>query len=94
MGNDKGDCDRKMVKSLDLIPYGEMPKWGQTARFLIDKKQKLGLGVKSKNKKPSSEENWQEKLANEFHKPTEAWKGHLRCELIVDEKKNSRLNAR
>ena len=51
MGTDKGECDRKMVKSLDLVPYGEMPKWGQTVRFLIDKKQKLGLGVKSKNVK-------------------------------------------
>ena len=40
-----GDCDRAMVKSLDMIHYTEMPKWGKTARFLIDKKQKLGLGV-------------------------------------------------
>ena len=48
MGKDKGDCDRRMVQSLDQIPYGEMPKWGRTARFLIDKKQKLGLDV-SKN---------------------------------------------
>ena len=39
------DCDRAMVKSLDGIPYGEMPKWGKTARFLIGKKQKLGLDV-------------------------------------------------
>ena len=39
------DCDRAMIKSLDEIPYGEMPKWGKTARFLIDKKQKLGLDV-------------------------------------------------
>ena len=38
MGKNKGDCDRKMVKSLDEIPYGEMPKWGSTARFLIHKK--------------------------------------------------------
>ena len=45
MGKNKGDCDRAMVKSLDALPYGEMPKWGQTAQFLIDKKQKLGLGV-------------------------------------------------
>jgi len=50
MGRNKGDCDRQMVTSLDKIPYGEMPKWGSTARFLIDKKQKLGLGV-SKNGK-------------------------------------------
>ena len=31
-----------VVKSLDDIPYGEMPKWGQTARFLTNTKQKLG----------------------------------------------------
>ena len=37
----KGDCDKAMVKSLDEIPYGEMPKWGPTARFLINTKQKL-----------------------------------------------------
>ena len=36
---------------LDKIPYGEMPKWGSTARFLINTKQKLGLGVNSKNVK-------------------------------------------
>ena len=23
----KGDCDSQMVKSLDSIPYGKMPKW-------------------------------------------------------------------
>ena len=48
MGKNKGDCDRAMIKSLAMLPHGEMPKWGKTARFLIDKKQKLGLGV-SKN---------------------------------------------
>ena len=32
----KGDCDGAMVKSLDEIPYGEMPKWGPTARFLTN----------------------------------------------------------
>ena len=42
-----GECDRKMVKSLDEIPYGQMPKWGQTARFLINTKEKLGLGTKN-----------------------------------------------
>ena len=36
MGKNKGDCDKVMVKSLDKIPYGEMPKWGQTERFLIN----------------------------------------------------------
>ena len=42
-------CDKEMVKSLDKIPYGTMPKWGSTARFLINTKQKMGLGVNSKN---------------------------------------------
>ena len=51
MGKNKGECDREMIKSLDQIPYGEMPKWGSTARFLINTKQKLGLGVNSKNVK-------------------------------------------
>ena len=45
MGRPKGDCDREMVQSLDEIPYGEMPKWGSTARFLINTKKKLGLGL-------------------------------------------------
>ena len=67
MGKNKGDCDRQMVKPLDEIPYGKMPKWGQTARFLIDKKQKLGLGVPKNGKKPPS--NWHKKLADELHKP-------------------------
>ena len=52
MGKNKGDCDMEMVKSLDGIPYGEMPKWGQTARFLINTKQKLGLRLQTKNVKP------------------------------------------
>ena len=45
MGRPKGDCDKEMVQSLDSIPYGEMPKWGSTARFLINTKKKLGLGL-------------------------------------------------
>ena len=45
MGRNKNDCDREMVQSLDAIPYGEMPKWGSTARFLINTKKKLGLGL-------------------------------------------------
>lgn len=36
-----------------------MPKQGQTARFLIN----------TILKKPSNEENWQEKLAEKLHKP-------------------------
>ena len=50
MGKNKGDCDKAMVKSLDEIPVEKLtPKWGQSARSLINTKQKLGLGVKSKN---------------------------------------------
>ena len=41
-----------MVKSLDSTPYGEMANWGKSARFLINTKQKLGLGLpESKNVK-------------------------------------------
>ena len=45
MGRNKNDCDREMVQSLDAIPYGEMPKWGATARFFINTNKKLGLGL-------------------------------------------------
>ena len=45
MGRPKGDCDKEIVQSLDSIPYGEIPKWGSTARFLINTKKKLGLGL-------------------------------------------------
>ena len=45
MGRNKNDCDKEMVQSLDSIPYGEMPQWGSTARFLINTKEKLGLGL-------------------------------------------------
>jgi len=38
-----------MVKSLDDIPYGEMLKWGETARFLINTKQKHGKSRRVKN---------------------------------------------
>ena len=50
MRKNKGDCDRKMVSELDSTPHGEMPKWGMTARKVIDLKQKLGLGM-AKNRK-------------------------------------------
>ena len=39
-----------MVQSLDEIPYGEMPKWGQTARFLINTKKKLGLVLNTRRR--------------------------------------------
>ena len=53
-GNDrkcKNKADRKMVKSLDAIPWKER-QWGHAlARNVIDVKQKLGLGFASKNGK-------------------------------------------
>ena len=47
----KNEADRKMVKSLDLIPWKER-QWGHSlARTMINTKQKLGTGLKSKNVK-------------------------------------------
>ena len=69
MGRNKGECDREMIKSLDQIPYGEMPKWGSTARFLINTKQKLGLGVNSKKRESALRSDWSQQLAEELHKP-------------------------
>ena len=41
----KRKADRKMVKSLDAVPYNER-QWGHwKARNLIDTNQKLGLGL-------------------------------------------------
>ena len=47
----KNKADRKMVKSLDAIPWNER-QWGHAlARNVIDVKQKLGLGFTPKNGK-------------------------------------------
>ena len=47
----KNKADRKMVKSLDAIPWKDR-QWGHAvARNAIASKAKLGLGVKSKNGK-------------------------------------------
>ena len=41
----KNEADRKMVKSLDAIPWKER-QWGHAmARAMINTKQKLGLGL-------------------------------------------------
>ena len=44
----KGDCDRDMVKSIDEMPYKDMNKMAMVTRTIINKKQQLGLGVKKK----------------------------------------------
>ena len=41
----KRDCNRKMVRSIDEIPYKDMNKTAMLARTIINKKQQLGLGV-------------------------------------------------
>ena len=47
----KNKADKKMVESLDNVTYNER-QWGHwLARNVINRKQKLGLGVKSKNAK-------------------------------------------
>ena len=68
----KNKADKKMVNALDSVPDNER-QWGHwLARYMINTKQQLGLGVKKrkpkKRERPSSEENWQEKLADELHK--------------------------
>ena len=67
---DKHTADELMLKRISKIPYKDRP-WGTTAvQALIAGKKKAGLGLKKKKrKKPSSEENWQAKLADELHKP-------------------------
>jgi len=47
----KHEADRKMVKTLDQIPYKQR-QWGHWgSRNIINTKLKLGLGVQSKNVK-------------------------------------------
>ena len=44
-------ADRKMVRSLDAVPWNER-QWGHwLARNMINTKQKVGLGAKKKGKK-------------------------------------------
>ena len=44
-------ADRKMVKSLDAVPWNER-QWGHwLARNMINTKQKVGLGAKKVKKK-------------------------------------------
>ena len=92
---------------MDKIPYRQMPKWGQTARFLINTKQKLGLGVKQRKTKNGKgrrgEKNWQKELADELHKPIKRNFTRRRvivnhidetwCSDIVEMQKFSRWNA-
>ena len=72
IGKNKNDCDRVMVDEINNIPYNERP-WGTFAiKQIIDKKQKLGLGVENHNKI----------LSEELHKCKR--KNHPRRRIIVN----------
>lgn len=68
-GKCKNEADRKMLKSLDPVPYKDK-QWSHfLAINMINTKQKHDIGLK-KLKKPSSEKmSWQQQLAKELHKP-------------------------
>ena len=51
-GTNKGDCDKQFIRSFDYISYKEMPKWGQTAIFLINTKQKKDLERRGNSLQP------------------------------------------
>ena len=63
----KHQADKKMVRALDAVPWNEK-QWGHfLARNTINTKRKLGLGTGKK--KNAQNLAWQEKLADELHKP-------------------------
>ena len=58
----KGECDRKMVKSIDEMPYKDMNKMAMLARTIINKKQQLGLGQRVKKKRREDRYNRSETI--------------------------------
>ena len=51
----KHQADRKMVRSLDAVPWNER-QWGHwLARNAINTKQKVGLGQKKKKKRTENQ---------------------------------------
>ncbi|KAL9986619.1 hypothetical protein ACROYT_G000790 [Oculina patagonica] len=83
---DKHKADDLMLKRISKIPFKDRP-WGTTGvQALIASKRKIGLGIKKKKakkrKKPSGEENWQEKLADELH--TQIKRNFTRRRVIVN----------
>ena len=71
----KHRADKNMVSALDAVPWKER-QWGHwLARNTINTKGKLGLGSGTRNVKKKTAQNltastqWQEKLADELHKP-------------------------
>ena len=63
----KHQADKKMVQALDAVPWNER-QWGHwLTRNTVQTKRKLGLGANAK--KNAQNLSWQEKLADELHKP-------------------------
>ena len=58
-----------MEDSIKAMPFGQRPWFATPTMYAIKTKRKLDLGVPKNGKKPSSEENWQKKLADELHTP-------------------------
>ena len=67
-GVNKHQCDKEMIERLDKISYGEM--WGQTAKFMMNTKQKLGRVLQTKKRKTAlGNSDWTQQLADELHEP-------------------------
>ena len=94
-------ADKKMVKALDTVPKNQR-QWGHW----LARNAKLALGVKPPIKKKTTEKGgklqWQEKLADELHKPVKhnfsknrviAHRvDDIRCSDLVDMQKLSKWN--
>ena len=61
----KNDCDRKMVKSIDEMPYKDVNKMAMLTRMIINKKQQLGLGDKKNDTKINDD---RKEYTKEMHK--------------------------
>ena len=64
----KNNADRKMVKALDAIPWKDR-QWGHFLAICNKYEAETWSWCSKKREKPSSKENWQEKLADKLHKP-------------------------
>ena len=49
--SNRGDCERKMVKSIDQMPYKEMNKTAMLARTIMNKEATIGIRPKKTTQK-------------------------------------------
>ena len=72
-GNDlskKHQADDVMVKAIGDIIFSQRPWFSTLVKYIMQTKRKIGLGVpKNVESRRVKKKNWQEKLANELHKP-------------------------